>query len=141
MKPSSLFRNLCTFFYCRHVNAAFKKKTVAGKGLNSNAPLDTHMNSLRDKYMQMEKKYKKRLRKLEEENDTFKTENKDLTKRLERESQQNLEFHSRIENFETEIEKKNEDTVAVLCLFMFHINLHIFFLKLTHKHTQISLKI
>ena len=34
----------------------------AGKGLSSNVPLDTHMNSLRDKYTAMEKKFKKKIR-------------------------------------------------------------------------------
>jgi len=46
----------------------------AGKALGTNVPLDTHMNSLRDKYTSMEKKFKKKIRKMEEDSE-IKTKN------------------------------------------------------------------
>eukprot|EP01084_Bolivina_argentea_P099729 179236_1 len=72
----------------------------AGKALGSNVPLDTHMNSLRDKYMSMEKKFKKKIKKMEEETENLSKKNEELTIKLERETLSNKEMSEKIIKYE-----------------------------------------
>merc|ERR1719410_2172938 len=73
----------------------------AGKALSTNVPLDTHMNSLRDKYMAMEKKFKKKIRKMEEEADNLHKKNEELSMKLERETTANQDCTAKIEMLES----------------------------------------
>eukprot|EP00484_Ammonia_sp_Unknown_P011119 CAMPEP_0197072062 /NCGR_PEP_ID=MMETSP1384-20130603/209906_1 /TAXON_ID=29189 /ORGANISM="Ammonia sp." /LENGTH=529 /DNA_ID=CAMNT_0042510875 /DNA_START=63 /DNA_END=1653 /DNA_ORIENTATION=- len=84
----------------------------AGKALSSNVPLDTHMNSLRDKYMSMEKKFKKKIRKMEEDGES-------LTKKSEEQSMQlldatnlNRELADKVEAYEKEREASSNSHLA-----------------------------
>jgi len=54
------------------------------------------MNSLRDKYMAMEKKFKKKIRKMEETSDALAKKNEELTMKLERESTSNQDLSAQI---------------------------------------------
>merc|ERR1712228_777870 len=74
----------------------------AGKALSTNVPLDTHMNSLRDKYMAMEKKFKKKIRKMEEESDHLTKKNEELGMKLEQESTSNLDLFEKISKLESD---------------------------------------
>lgn len=82
-----------------------KEKQASGRfagksSLSNNAPIDTHMNSLRDKYTSMEKKYKKKIKKLEMENDELQMKNEELCKELQREKGLSMELTQSINVYE-----------------------------------------
>jgi len=84
----------------------------AGKALSTNVPLDTHMNSLRDKYVTMEKKFKKKIRKMEEESDILTKKTEELTLKLERETSSNLKLTENVEKFEADREAAHNSHLA-----------------------------
>jgi len=84
----------------------------AGKALSTNVPLDTHMNSLRDKYMSMEKKFKKKIRKMEEDAEGLAKKNEELTMKLERETSSNQELTERCDQYEADRETTNNSHLA-----------------------------
>eukprot|EP01084_Bolivina_argentea_P131010 231270_1 len=84
----------------------------AGKALGSNVPLDTHMNSLRDKYMSMEKKFKKKIRKMEEETETLKKKNEELSVKLERETVTNNELSESVAEYKQDQEATHNSHLA-----------------------------
>lgn len=84
----------------------------AGKALSSNVPLDTHMNSLRDKYMSMEKKFKKKIRKMESDAETLSKKNEELTMRLDREGAANEELSETCHQHEEDRESAQNSRLA-----------------------------
>jgi len=84
----------------------------AGKALSTNVPLDTHMNSLRDKYMSMEKKFKKKIRKMEEEQEAITKTNQELTLKLDRELAANTELSERCDQYEVDREAASNSHLA-----------------------------
>jgi len=84
----------------------------AGKALSTNVPLDTHMNSLRDKYMSMEKKFKKKIRKMEEEQEALAKTNQELTLKLDRELAANQELTERCDQYEADREAATNSHLA-----------------------------
>jgi len=84
----------------------------AGKALSTNVPLDTHMNSLRDKYMSMEKKFKKKIRKMEEEQEAATKTNQELTLKLDRELAANAELSERCDQYEIDREAGSNSHLA-----------------------------
>lgn len=84
----------------------------AGKALSSNVPLDTHMNSLRDKYMSMEKKFKKKIRKMEEEEEKISKKNEELTMKLDRATTENKDLSEKVEKYEQDREASNNSHLA-----------------------------
>jgi len=84
----------------------------AGKALSTNVPLDTHMNSLRDKYMSMEKKFKKKIRKMEEEEEKITKKNEELTMKLERATIENKDYSETLEKYSQEREASNNSHLA-----------------------------
>lgn len=84
----------------------------AGKALSSNVPLDTHMNSLRDKYMSMEKKFKKKIRKMESDAETLSKKNEELTMRLDREGAANEELSETCHQHEEDRESSANSRLA-----------------------------
>jgi len=84
----------------------------AGKALSSNVPLDTHMNSLRDKYMSMEKKFKKKIRKMEQDAETLSKKNEELTMRLDREGAANEQLSETCHQHEEDRESAQNARLA-----------------------------
>lgn len=84
----------------------------AGKALSTNVPLDTHMNSLRDKYMSMEKKFKKKIRKMEEEQEKITKKNEELNMKLERTIIENNDYSEKTQKYEQEREASNNSHLA-----------------------------
>merc|ERR1712154_157891 len=84
----------------------------AGKALSTNVPLDTHMNSLRDKYMAMEKKFKKKIRKMEEEADNLSKKNEDLSMKLAQASTSNQDYSAKIIKLESDATATHNSSLA-----------------------------
>jgi len=84
----------------------------AGKALSTNVPLDTHMNSLRDKYMSMEKKFKKKIRKMEEDAESLTKKNEELTMKLDRSTSLNQELADSVEQHEADAESARNSYLA-----------------------------
>jgi len=84
---------------------------AGGTGLSKNAPLDTHMNSLREKYAAMEKKYKKKLRDKEREVDETQVREKRVQKKLQRTEADLTTSSERVEELEKQIEAMNLEHV------------------------------
>eukprot|EP00485_Elphidium_margaritaceum_P014950 CAMPEP_0202725840 /NCGR_PEP_ID=MMETSP1385-20130828/184306_1 /ASSEMBLY_ACC=CAM_ASM_000861 /TAXON_ID=933848 /ORGANISM="Elphidium margaritaceum" /LENGTH=497 /DNA_ID=CAMNT_0049392045 /DNA_START=101 /DNA_END=1594 /DNA_ORIENTATION=- len=84
----------------------------AGKALGSNVPLDTHMNSLRDKYMSMEKKFKKKIRKMEEETESSQRENEEIKLKVQDLEGEHSGLTQKVEQYEQQIEAENNSHLA-----------------------------
>jgi len=84
----------------------------AGKALSTNVPLDTHMNSLRDKYVSMEKKFKKKIRRMEEEAEALTKTNEELTMKLDRETAASQELSDRCDQYEADWEAAHNSHLA-----------------------------
>lgn len=84
---------------------------AGGTGLSKNAPLDTHMNSLREKYAAMEKKYRKKMRDKEREVDDTQVKEKKVMMKLHRTEAELSLSKDRTDELEKQLESMNLEHV------------------------------